>query len=73
MGVFNVRECMRKAMSKPYKEFEDLKSAVRYVSENLKIPLSRYIKTSTLLNEMLHTKQTTLDSFFKKDTYNTNN
>ncbi len=67
MGVFNVRENMRKAMENPYKEFEDLKSAVRYVAQNFKIPLSRYIKTSTLLNEMLHTKQTTLDNFFKKE------
>lgn len=67
MGVFNVRENMRQAMEMPYKEFEDLKSAVLYVGKHLKIPLSRYIKTGTLLNEMLHTKQTTLDSFFKKE------
>lgn len=66
MGVFNVRENMREAMEKPYKEFEDLKSAIVYVGKNFKIPLSRYIKTGTLLNEMLHTKQTTLDSYFKK-------
>ena len=66
MGVFNVRENMREAMEKPYKEFEDLKSALVYVGKNFKIPLSRYIKTGTLLNEMLHTKQTTLDSYFKK-------
>ncbi|MGN1363475.1 MAG: hypothetical protein ACI4VU_07220 [Methanobrevibacter sp.] len=66
MGVFNVRENMKEAMEKPYKEFEDLKSALVYVGKNFKIPLSRYIKTGTLLNEMLHTKQTTLDSYFKK-------
>jgi len=66
MGVFNVRENMKEAMEKPYKEFEDLKSALIYVGKNFKIPLSRYIKTGTLLNEMLHTKQTTLDSYFKK-------
>ena len=66
MGVFNVRENMREAMEKPYKEFEELKSALVYVGKNFKIPLSRYIKTGTLLNEMLHTKQTTLDSYFKK-------
>ncbi|WP_042708380.1 Nre family DNA repair protein [Methanobrevibacter wolinii] len=66
MGVFNVRENMREAMGKPYKEFEDLKSALVYVGKNFKIPLSRYIKIGTLLNEMLHTKQTTLDSYFKK-------
>ena len=67
MGVFNVRENIKKAMEEPYKEFEDLKSAVRYVGSNLKIPLSRYVKSSHLLNELLHTKQTSLDAFFKKE------
>ena len=66
MGVFNVRENIKKAMEEPYKEFEDLKSAVRYVGSNLNIPLSRYVKSSHLLNELLHTKQTSLDAFFKK-------
>ena len=34
MGVFNVRENIKKAMEEPYKEFEDLKSAVRNVGSN---------------------------------------
>ena len=66
LGVFNVRENMRYAMAEPYKEFETLKSAVEYLSTKLKIPINKYVKQSDLLNEMLHTKQTTLDAYFKK-------
>ena len=66
LGVFNVRENVRYAMENPYKEFETLKDAVKYASTKLKIPINKYVKQSDLLNEMLHTKQTTLDLFLKK-------
>jgi hypothetical protein len=66
LGVFNVRENIRFAMNQPYKEFEDLKSSLHYAGTRLKIPISKYVKVSTLLDELLHTKQTTLDNFFKK-------
>lgn len=66
LGVFNVRENMKEAMLNPYKEFETLKDALRYAGTKLKIPISKYVKQGTLLNEMLHTKQTTLDMYFKK-------
>lgn len=66
LGVFNVRENVKYAMENPYKEFETLKDAVKYASTKLKIPINKYVKQSDLLNEMLHTKQTTLDLFFKK-------
>lgn len=66
LGVFNVRENMKSAMSNPYKEFETLKDALKYARTKLKIPISKYVKQGTLLNELLHTKQTTLDMYFKK-------
>ena len=66
LGVFNVRENMKNAMSSPYKEFETLKDALKYAGTKLKIPISKYVKQGTLLNELLHTKQTTLDMYFKK-------
>ncbi|WP_273476705.1 hypothetical protein [Methanobrevibacter woesei] len=66
LGVFNVRENMKSAMSNPYKEFETLKDALKYAGTKLKIPISKYVKQGTLLNELLHTKQTTLDMYFKK-------
>lgn len=66
LGVFNVRENMKNAMSNSYKEFETLKDALKYAGTKLKIPISKYVKQGTLLNELLHTKQTTLDMYFKK-------
>ena len=66
LGVFNVRENMKSAMSNPYKEFETLKDALKYAGTKLKIPISKYVKQGTLLNELLHTKQTSLDMYFKK-------
>ncbi len=65
LGVFNVRENIKEAMKKPYKEFETLKEALLYCGTKLKIPIKKYVKQGTLLNEMLHTKQTTLDQYFK--------
>lgn len=65
LGVFNVRENIKEAMMRPYLEFETLEDALKYSGEKLHIPISRYVKQGTLLNEMLHTKQTTLDMYFK--------
>jgi hypothetical protein len=67
LGVFNVRENVKYAMEQPYKEFESLKQSLEYVGTKLKISVDKYIKTSDLLKELLQSKQTTLDSFFKKD------
>ncbi|KZX11185.1 Nre family DNA repair protein [Methanobrevibacter curvatus] len=67
LGVFNVRENIRHAMNSKYKEFETLKDSLNYLSSKLKIPLNKYTKQSDLLKELLQYKQTTLDSYFKKD------
>ncbi|MDR0900752.1 MAG: Nre family DNA repair protein [Methanobrevibacter sp.] len=67
LGVFNVRENVKYAMEQPYKEFEGLKESLNYLGTKLKIPISKYVKTSDLLKELLQSKQTTLDNFFKKD------
>lgn len=66
LGVFNVRENVRNAMSQPAKEFEDMKSALAYVSTKLELPVERFVKQSNLLKEVLQSKQTTLDSFMNK-------
>ena len=66
LGVFNVRENIKEAMKLPYKEFETLESSLKYAGTKLRIPVSEFVKQGTLLNEMLHTKQTTLDMYFKK-------
>ena len=66
LGVFNVRENIKYAMNGDYKEFESLKEALVYCGTKLQLPISKYVKKSNLLKELLHSKQTTLDSFFKK-------
>lgn len=63
LGVFNVRENIRSAMNQPYREFEDMKTALSYISTNLRLPLEKFIKTSDLLKELLLSRQTTLDCF----------
>lgn len=65
LGVFNVRENIKYAMEQEYSEFEDLKSSLDYVKTKLKIPLSKFVKKSDLLQDLLKSRQTTLD-FFKK-------
>ena len=65
LGVFNVRENIKEAMQRPYLEFETLEDCLKYAGTKLRIPVNRYVKQGTLLNEMLHTKQTTLDMYFK--------
>ncbi|BBL61311.1 hypothetical protein MARBORIA2_04450 [Methanobrevibacter arboriphilus] len=67
LGVFNVRENVKYAMEQPYKEFESLKQSLEYIGTKLKIPVNKYVKTSELLKELLQSRQTTLDAFFKKD------
>ena len=62
-----MRENIKYAMNSSYKEFETLKDAVAYCGSKLQLPISRYVKQGDLLKELLHSKQTTLDNFFKKE------
>jgi hypothetical protein len=63
MGVFNVRENVRNAMNQPSKEFGDMNAALSYVSTKLQLPMTRFVKESTLLKELRMCRQTTLNSF----------
>lgn len=67
LGVFNVRENIKYAMEQPFKEFETLKNCLKYGESHLKIPISRYVKKSDLLKELLQSRQTTLDVFLKRE------
>ncbi|WP_432645713.1 Nre family DNA repair protein [Methanobrevibacter sp.] len=69
LGVFNVRENIKEAMHNQYIEFETLEACLEYAGTKLKIPINKYVKQGTLMNEMLHSKQTTLDMYFKMDNY----
>lgn len=64
LGVFNVRENVRNAMNQPAENFEDLKTALSYISTKLRLPVERFVEKSTILQELLKGGQTTLD-FFK--------
>jgi len=63
LGVFNVRENVRNAMNQNPLEFEDMKTALSYISTKLKLPMQSFVKQSDLLKELLQSRQTTLDSF----------
>jgi len=64
LGVFNVRENVRSAMAQPGKEFETLTDALTHVSTKLRLPLSAFVRESTLLKEQLRGRQTTLKEKF---------
>lgn len=57
LGVWQVRENMRQALSNPYHTFNDLESALNFIEQRLTIPLRFYRQNSILL------KQKTLDVF----------
>lgn len=65
LGVFNVRENVRSAMGEIPREFEDMKTALNYIESKLKLPMDKFKETSTLLQDLLRSRQTTLDGFFK--------
>jgi len=67
MGVFNVRENVRQAMLRPYREFEDLRSALSDISLRMTLPMERFMNESTLLRSQFCARQTTLDTFLRKE------
>jgi len=61
IGVWNVRESVRKALSgKPYK-FDTIGEALEMVKQKMDIPLERWIKNSAILKN--HLQQKTLEDF----------
>ena len=63
MGVFNVRENVRNAMSQPAKEFEDIRSALTHVGDTFTLPVKRFIEEGDLLRTMIRERQCTLSDF----------
>lgn len=57
VGVWNVRENVRRAMCQPYQEFSDLASALFYVSTRLEIKLREWQKWSTIFRRLLYQKR----------------
>jgi len=52
VGVWNVREHVRRALKTPPRLFDCLEAALRRVSEVMAIPVSRWIKESRLLTDL---------------------
>ena len=62
IGVWNVRESVRKTLTNPYQKYDTLDQALQFISQKLAIPLDRWIKNSALLKNRLYQKK--LDDFF---------
>lgn len=63
VGVWNVRENIRKALASPPKKFSSLDNALYYISTRLDIPKQRWIKESTVLKDTLYQRR--LEDFWK--------
>ncbi len=57
VGVWNVRENVRNALSKDPRRFDTLREALDYSSTRLAIPVGRWIKNSSLLKDALYQKR----------------
>ena len=57
VGVWNVRESVRKALKEPYEKFETFDKAMLKISEKMDIPLKRWIHNSAVLKNNLFQKR----------------
>ena len=57
IGVWNVRESVRKALTQQYRTFDTVQQALSYVSQVMDIPLQRWIKNSAVLKNQLYQKR----------------
>ena len=59
VGVWQVRENVRNAMRQTPSKFRTLDEALMHISYQFKIPLSRWIQNSKLLQDALYQKKLT--------------
>jgi len=57
IGVWNVRESVRRALKEPYRKFDTLDRALVFVAEKMDIPLQRWIRNSAVLKNQLYQKR----------------
>lgn len=57
VGVWNVRENVRRALRGGHRSFDDLDQALRYVSGRLAIPIKTWIRSSHLLHSLLYQRR----------------
>lgn len=59
LGVWNVRENVRRALRHPYVSFPDLGQALSYVGTRFEIPLQEWIRQSRLISSALRQRRLT--------------
>lgn len=64
MGVWNVRESVRKTLTIPYQKFDTTNQALTYISEKMDIPIERWIHNSAVIKNHLYQRR--LEDFFIK-------
>jgi hypothetical protein len=64
IGVWNVRESVRSALSQSYQRFDTLNQALLYVSGIMDIPVQRWIRNSAVLKNQLYQRR--LEDFVVK-------
>ncbi len=57
VGVWNVRESVRKALREPFQKFDTLDKALMFISNKMDISLQRWIKNSAILKDRLYQKR----------------
>ncbi len=57
IGVWNVRESVRKALKEPYQRFDEINKAMIYISSIMDIPIQRWIKNSAVMKNKLFQKR----------------
>jgi len=57
IGVWNVRESVRHALTQPYKKFNTVQESLVFVSEIMDIPVPRWIRNSAVLKNQLYQRR----------------
>jgi len=71
VGVWHVREGVRRALSSKPERFSNLRDAVRHVSVSIRCPISKVVRESTLFKSLL--SQSRLTDFIKSGLSNLGN
>ena len=57
IGVWNVRESVRKSLKEPFEKFDSLDKALVFISNKMDIPIQRWIRNSAVLKNQLYQKR----------------
>jgi len=57
IGVWNVRESVRKSLKQEYYKFDTLDKSLVFISEKMDIPLQRWIRNSAVIKNQLYQKR----------------